>query len=430
MIGFNVPIYMKESIDCIKEAAESRKICGDGAFTKKCSEWMENKFNAHKVLMTTSCTSALEMAAILLDLKPGDEVIMPSYTFVSTADAFVMVGAKVVFVDVNPDTMNIDEEKIKEAITDKTKAIAVVHYAGISPDMDKVMKIAKEHNLKVVEDAAQGFMAKYKDKYLGTIGDIGCYSFHETKNYSMGEGGAVVINDPDLIERAEIIREKGTNRNKFFRGEIDKYTWVDYGSSYLPSELNCAYLYPQLDKAEEMIQKPSFRENKGLGNEVGYYIFDYPAEKELYIRERIEYIKKKSENSDDDFKVVVFDLYDIMIDILIKKGYLEKCYQFEKTKGFERVSKSISNMLRITSSDSLIVNHIRDNTPEKAVVFITGIGKCYPILRSHTVLNNLHQVIDNVPVVLFYPGNYDGQELVLFGEIKDDNYYRAFKLVD
>ena len=252
MIGFNVPIYIKESIDCIKEAAESRKICGDGAFTKKCSEWMENKFNAHKVLMTTSCTSALEMAAILLDLKPGDEVIMPSYTFVSTADAFVMVGAKVVFVDVNPDTMNIDEEKIKEAITDKTKAIAVVHYAGISPDMDKVMKIAKEHNLKVVEDAAQGFMAKYKDKYLGTIGDIGCYSFHETKNYSMGEGGAVVINDPDLIERAEIIREKGTNRNKFFRGEIDKYTWVDYGSSYLPSELNCAYLYPQLDKAEEI----------------------------------------------------------------------------------------------------------------------------------------------------------------------------------
>lgn len=168
----------------------------------------------------------------------------------------------------------------------------------------------------------------------------------------------------------------------------------------------------RLDKAEEMIQKPSFRENKGLGNEVGYYIFDYPAEKELYIRERIEYIKKKSENSDDDFKVVVFDLYDIMIDILIKKGYLEKCYQFEKTKGFERVSKSISNMLRITSSDSLIVNHIRDNTPEKAVVFITGIGKCYPILRSHTVLNNLHQVIDNVPVVLFYPGNYDGQERI------------------
>lgn len=186
----------------------------------------------------------------------------------------------------------------------------------------------------------------------------------------------------------------------------------------------------RLDKAEETIQKPSLRENKGLGNEVGYYIFDYPAEKELYIRERIDYIKKKSENSNDDYKVVVFDLYDIMIDIIEKKGYLEKCYQFEKTKGFERVSKSISNMLRITSSDSLIVNYIKDNTPDKAVVFITGIGKCYPIIRSHMILNNLHQVIDKVPVVMFYPGKYDGQELVLFGEIKDDNYYRAFKLVE
>lgn len=186
----------------------------------------------------------------------------------------------------------------------------------------------------------------------------------------------------------------------------------------------------RLDKAEETIQKPSFRENKGLGNEVGYYIFDYPAEKELYIRERIDYIKKKSKNSNDDYKVVVFDLYDIMIDIIEKKGYLEKCYQFEKTKGFERVSKSISNMLRITSSDSLIVNYIKDNTPDKAVVFITGIGKCYPIIRSHTILNNLHQVIDKVPVVMFYPGKYDGQELVLCDEIKDDNYYRAFKLVE
>lgn len=186
----------------------------------------------------------------------------------------------------------------------------------------------------------------------------------------------------------------------------------------------------RLDKAEETIQKPSFRENKGLGNEVGYYIFDYPAEKELYIRERIDYIKKKSKNSNDDYKVVVFDLYDIMIDIIEKKGYLEKCYQFEKTKGFERMSKSISNMLRITSSDSLIVNYIKDNTPDKAVVFITGIGKCYPIIRSHTILNNLHQVIDKVPVVMFYPGKYDGQELVLFDEIKDDNYYRAFKLVE
>lgn len=188
-------------------------------------------------------------------------------------------------------------------------------------------------------------------------------------------------------------------------------------------------LAERLDKAEEMIHKPSFRENKGLGNEVGYYIFDYPADQEMYVRERVEYIRKKSENS-DDYKVVVFDLYDIVIDILNKKGYLEKCFEFEKAKGFDRVTKSISNMLRITSSDSLIVNYIKENTPDKAVVFITGIGKCYPILRSHTLLNNLHQVIDNVPVVLFYPGNYDGQELVLFGEIKDDNYYRAFKLVE
>lgn len=252
MIGFNVPICIDDSVDCIKEAINNRKICGDGEFTKKCSNWMEKKFNSNKILLTTSGTSALEMAAILLDIKDGDEVIMPSYTFVSTADAFVMVGAKVVFVDINPKTMNIDENEIEKAITPKTKAIVVVHYAGISPDMDEIMKIAKEHDLKVVEDAAQGFMAKYKEKYLGTIGDLGCYSFHETKNYSMGEGGAISINDPKLIERAEIIREKGTNRNKFFRGEIDKYTWVDYGSSYLPSELNCAYLYPQLKMADEI----------------------------------------------------------------------------------------------------------------------------------------------------------------------------------
>lgn len=189
-------------------------------------------------------------------------------------------------------------------------------------------------------------------------------------------------------------------------------------------------LEERFDRAEEMIQKPSFRENKGLGNEVGYYIFDYPTDQELFVRERIEYIRKKNENSTDEYKIVVFDLYDITIGILKEKGYLEKCYEFEKKKGFERITKSVGNMLRITSADSLIIQHIKENTPEKAVIFITGIGKSYPILRSHTLLNNLHQVIDNVPVVMFYPGNYDGQELVLFGEIKDDNYYRAFKLVD
>ena len=186
----------------------------------------------------------------------------------------------------------------------------------------------------------------------------------------------------------------------------------------------------RLDIVEEMIKRPSFRENKGLGNEVGYYIFDYPAEKELIVRERINYIRKKNESSIEKYKVVVFDLYDITISILKEKGYLEKCYGFERKYGFERIVKSVGNMLRITSSNSLIIQHIKGNTPENAIIFITGIGKCYPILRSHTLLNNLHQVIDDVPVVMFYPGNYDGQELVLFGEIKDDNYYRAFKLVD
>lgn len=189
-------------------------------------------------------------------------------------------------------------------------------------------------------------------------------------------------------------------------------------------------LEERFDKAEKLIQKPSFRQNKGLGNEVGYYIFDYPAEREIYVRERIEYIRKKNEESSDEYRIVVFDLYEIVISILQQKGYLEKCFDFEKKRGFERITKSVGNMLRITSSDSLIVNHIKENTPEHAIVFLTGIGKCYPVLRSHTVLNNLHQVIDQVPVVMFYPGKYDGQELVLFGEIKDDNYYRAFKLVE
>ena len=189
-------------------------------------------------------------------------------------------------------------------------------------------------------------------------------------------------------------------------------------------------LEERLNKAEAIIKKPSFRQNKGLGNEVGYYIFDYPPEQELLIRERVEYIRKKNEQSDDEYRIVVFDLYEIIIEILKEKGYLEKCYEFEKKRGFDRITKAVGNMLRITAKDSLIVNYIRERTPEKAIVFLVGIGKCYPILRSHTVLNNLHQVIDNVPVVMFYPGKYDGQELILFGEIKDDNYYRAFELVE
>lgn len=252
MIKFNVPPFIGDEITNIQKAIDSQKICGDGRFTKSCNIWMEERFNANKVLLTTSCTHALEMAAILADIKPGDEVIMPSYTFVSTADAFVQRGATIVFVDIRPDTMNIDENLIEDAITDKTKAIVVVHYAGVSCEMDTITDIAKRHNLFVVEDAAQGVMSTYKGKALGTIVDFGCYSFHETKNYSMGEGGAILIKDDKYIEKAEITREKGTNRSQFFRGQIDKYTWVDYGSSYLPSELNAAYLYAQLKNADKI----------------------------------------------------------------------------------------------------------------------------------------------------------------------------------
>ena len=252
MIRFNVPPYTGKELDYIKQAVENQKICGDGEFTKKCNEWIENKTGIKKALLTTSCTHATEMAALLCDIKPGDEVIMPSYTFVSTADAFVLRGAKAVFVDIRPDTMNIDENLIEAAITDKTKAIVPVHYAGVSCEMDKIMEIAAKYNLKVIEDAAQGIMSEYKGKPLGTFGDFGCFSFHETKNFSMGEGGALLIRDEDSIEKAEIIREKGTNRAKFFRGQIDKYTWVDAGSSYLPSEMNAAYLFAQLELAEEI----------------------------------------------------------------------------------------------------------------------------------------------------------------------------------
>ena len=252
MIPFNIPPESGKEATYIQQAVQNHKICGDGEFTKKCSAWMENKFNAQKVLLTTSGTSALEMAAVLCDIQADDEVIMPSYTFCSTANAFVQRGAKIVFVDIRPDTMNIDETKIEEAVTSKTKAIVPVHYAGVSCNMDEINSIAKKHKLFVIEDAAQGVMSAYKGKALGTISDFGCYSFHETKNYSMGEGGAIVINNPQYIERAEIIREKGTNRSQFWRGQVDKYTWIDYGSSFLPSELNAAYLWVQLEIAEKI----------------------------------------------------------------------------------------------------------------------------------------------------------------------------------
>lgn len=250
-IPFNIPPYVGHEMEYLQKACEvNHKICGDGPFTKQCKAWVEEKTGTAGCLMTTSGTSALEMAAHLSHIQPGEEVIMPSYTFCSTADAFVLKGAVPVFVDIRPDTMNLDETLLEDAITDKTRAIAAVHYAGVSCEMDTILEIAKRHHLTVVEDAAQGVMSSYKGRALGTLGDFGCYSFHETKNYSMGEGGAILIRDPEKISEAEILREKGTNRSQFFRGQIDKYTWVDYGSSFLPSELNAAYLMAQLDQAD------------------------------------------------------------------------------------------------------------------------------------------------------------------------------------
>ena len=254
MIRFNVPPYTGREMEYIKQAVEAQKICGDGEFTKKCNEWIEERTGTKKCLLTTSCTHATELAALLSDIREGDEVIMPSYTFVSTADAFVLRGAKAVFVDIRPDTMNIDETKIEAAVTERTRAIVPVHYAGVSCEMDTIMDIAKRHNLTVIEDAAQGILSTYQGKPLGAIGDFGCFSFHETKNFSMGEGGALLIQREKDIEEAEIIREKGTNRSKFFRGQIDKYTWVNFGSSYLPSDMNAAYLYAQLELAEEIFE--------------------------------------------------------------------------------------------------------------------------------------------------------------------------------
>lgn len=252
MITFNIAPFVGTEFNYMKQAIESHKICGDGAFTKKCDAWMEDHFKANKVLLTTSGSSALDMAAFLCGLKPGDEVILPSFTFSSTANSFVLAGATLVFVDIRPDTMNIDETKIEAAITEKTKVICPVHYAGVACEMDTIMDIARRHNLMVVEDAAQGVMSTYKGRALGTIGDFGCFSFHETKNYSMGEGGAILINNLDYIEKAEILREKGTNRAQFFRGQVAKYNWVDFGDSFLPSELNAAYLWAQLEVAEKI----------------------------------------------------------------------------------------------------------------------------------------------------------------------------------
>ena len=252
MIDFNIPPSFSNELENIKIAIENHHISGDGSFTAQCSNWMMSRFAVEYAYLTTSCTHALEMAALLLNIQPGDEVIMPSYTFVSTANAFVLRGAKIVFIDICPNTMNMDENLIEDAITERTKAIVPVHYAGVGCEMDTINHIAHRHNLKVVEDAAQGVMSTYKGRALGTIGDIGCYSFHETKNYSMGEGGALLLHDDNLARSAEIIRQKGTNRSNFLRGQVDKYSWVDCGSSYLPSDMNAAFLWAQLDKADEI----------------------------------------------------------------------------------------------------------------------------------------------------------------------------------
>ena len=258
-IPFNKPYTTGKELNYIQDSINRSWISGDGYYTKRVSEFIEKTFHTPKALLTTSGSMALDMAALLLNLQPGDEVILPSYTFVSTVNPFLIAGAKIIFAEIKEDTLNIDPEDIKRKITSHTKAIVPVHYAGVACDMDAIMEIANKNDIKIIEDAAQGVNAKYKGKYLGTIGDMGCYSFHETKNYSCGEGGAILINkDKKLIERAEIIREKGTNRSKFFRGEIDKYTWVDIGSSYLPSDMLAAFLYAQFEQLDEINNKRKF----------------------------------------------------------------------------------------------------------------------------------------------------------------------------
>lgn len=314
MINFNEPVYLENSMEYVKKAIlVNKRLNGDGEFSKKCAGWMENRFNAKKIMLTTSCTHGLEMAALLCGIQTGDEVIMPSYTFVSTANAFVLRGAKIKFVDIEPKTMNINANLIEDAINSKTKAIVPVHYAGVGCDMDKIMEIAKEHNLFVVEDAAQGMMAKYKGKYLGTIGDFGSYSFHETKNYTMGEGGTININDCEYIERGEIIREKGTNRTKFYRGEIDKYSWVDEGSSYLPSEMNAAYLYAQLEQADDINKDRITTWNR-------YYNGLYKLKEEGRID--LPYIPSECEHNAHMFYIKLSDLEERtkMIKYLREKG--------------------------------------------------------------------------------------------------------------
>lgn len=315
MIRFNVPPYTGKEMEYIKKTVEAMHICGDGEFTRKCSSFVEQQTGTSKCLLTTSCTHALEMAALLCNIQEGDEVIMPSYTFVSTADAFVLRGAKAVFVDIRPDTMNIDENLIEAAVTDRTKAIAIVHYAGVGCDMDRIMEIAERHHLMVIEDAAQGMMSTYKGKALGTFGDFGCFSFHETKNYSMGEGGALLIRDPEHIENAEILREKGTDRSKYYRGQVDKYRWQNYGSSYLPSDMNAAYLYAQLEIAEEINRTRIDRWNQ-------YYELLLPLSQAGKIE--LPYVPAECEHNGHMFYIKTKDLEErtALKDFLDQKGIM------------------------------------------------------------------------------------------------------------
>jgi dTDP-4-amino-4,6-dideoxygalactose transaminase len=315
MIRFNVPPYTGREMENVKKAVESMHICGDGEFTKKCSSFLEEKTGTAKCLLTTSCTHALEMAALLCDIKEGDEVIMPSYTFVSTADAFVLRGAKIVFVDIRPDTMNIDENLIEAAITEKTRVIAPVHYAGVGCEMDKIMDIALRHKLMVVEDDAQGILSTYKGKPLGTFGDFGAISFHETKNFSMGEGGALLIREEAYVEKAEILREKGTDRSKYFRGQVDKYRWQNYGSSYLPSDMNAAYLYTQFEMAEEISRARIDRWNQ-------YYRLLTPLAEAGKIE--LPYIPKECTNNGHMFYIKTKDMEErtALIKFLDKNGIM------------------------------------------------------------------------------------------------------------
>ena len=360
-IPFNVPLVIGNEQKYLKNVLKNKKLCGDGDYTKKCHKWFEEKFNIYKALLTTSCTHALEMAAILIDTKPGDEIIMPSYTFVSTANAFVLRGAKIVFVDIRPDTMNIDETKIEQAITDKTKAIVPVHYAGVGCEMDTIMKLAEKYNLFVIEDAAQGMMAKYKNKDLGTIGHLGAYSFHETKNYTCGEGGLLLINDERFVQRAEIIREKGTNRSQFLRGIIDKYRWVDVGSSYLLSELNAAFLYAQLEKTEIVNEKRLKLWKEYYNNLKDIKYIELPTiPKECKHNAHMFYIKLKDTRVRQDliYHLASFEIRAVFHYIPLHES--KKCQMFYEFRGEDKyTTRESERLLRLPMYYDLEIEDVK-----------------------------------------------------------------------